>query len=179
MTSQRFYFAKGTKLPSNAIRISGSSTCSAGNTVTSTNCYAIATFYPATFWNPDDCTIGADCVLAPDGTTKLQRYEIRSGTYHFKLSRSGRNYVDEMQNFANWFQYYRKRKLMLARLDGQGAGGLTGLRVGVVQFNALPDASRIRCTTRTRRPRRTTRLEVAGVLLRDRQNGGTPTRTTL
>ena len=31
---------------------------------------------------------------------------------------SGRTYADEIQNFANWFSYYRKRKLMLAASMG-------------------------------------------------------------
>lgn len=139
LDSQKFYFAKGTTLPSNAIRISGNSTCSAGNKVTSTNCYAIAPFYPATFWAPDNCTIGANCVLAPDGTTKLKRYEIKSATWTTSsYPASGRNYADEMQNFANWFTYYRKRKLMLAASMGKVMEDMTGARLAVAPFNNLP-----------------------------------------
>jgi type IV pilus assembly protein PilY1 len=41
-----------------------------------------------------------------------------------------------MQNFANWFTYYRKRKLMLGASMGNVLENLTGLRLGVVPFNA-------------------------------------------
>lgn len=94
-------------------------------------CYASIRYYPATFWSAETCTIGADCVLAPDGVTTLKRYEIKSGNSF----PSGRSYADEIQNFANWFTYYRKRKLMLAASMGQVLEGLTGLRLGVVPFN--------------------------------------------
>jgi hypothetical protein len=46
---------------------------------------------------------------------------------------SGRSYADEMQNFANWFTYYRKRKLMLGAAMGKVLENLTGLRMGVVR----------------------------------------------
>ncbi len=95
-------------------------------------CYASIPYYPATFWHAEDCVIGADCVLAPDNVTKLKRYEIKPATAGYP---SGRNYADEMQNFANWFTYYRKRKLMLGGAMGQVLEGLTGLRLGVVPFN--------------------------------------------
>jgi len=132
----RFYFASGTTLPADATSITGNATCSASAKVTSNNCYAIAPYYPATFWYAEDCTIGTDCVLAPDGATKLKRYEIKSGNSF----PSGRTYAEEMQNFANWFTYYRKRKLMLAASMGRVLEDLTGVRLGVVPFNNRPSS---------------------------------------
>ncbi|MCC6990121.1 MAG: hypothetical protein IT181_14040, partial [Acidobacteria bacterium] len=44
-----------------------------------------------------------DCASAPDGT-KLRRIEIRSTNTTYP---SGRSYANELQNFANWFQYHR------------------------------------------------------------------------
>ncbi|GAB4037589.1 MAG: PilC/PilY family type IV pilus protein [Rubrivivax sp.] len=95
-------------------------------------CWASIPYRPATFWEPETCTVdGSTCVNAPDGTKTLKRYEIKTGA----TFPSGRSVNDELQNFANWFTYYRKRKLMLAGSMGQVLEDLTGLRLGVVPFN--------------------------------------------
>ena len=78
-------------------------------------------YYPATYYVIDTtCTtvdvVSGACVTTPDGK-KLKRYEIKTGV----TFPSGRTYAAELQNFANWFTYYRKRKLMLAGAMGSGA----------------------------------------------------------
>ncbi|RVT51435.1 pilus assembly protein [Rubrivivax albus] len=138
----RYYVQAGMVLPSGT-RVRASSTssgiCSGGTERTLTTsvtvqpgfaCWASVPHYPATFWHAEDCTIGADCVLGPDGATKLRRYEIRNGNSF----PSGRSHAAELQNFANWFSYYRKRKLMLAGSMGAVLEDLTGLRVGLMKF---------------------------------------------
>ena len=127
-----FTFLSGMKVPATGITIaSGSSNCPLGGTATGT-CYAGVSYYPATFWQVEDCDLAevAKCTLAADGTTKLKRYEIKSSN----TFPSGRTYADEIQNFANWFSYYRKRKLMLAASMGEVLENLTGLRMGVMAF---------------------------------------------
>lgn len=95
-------------------------------------CWAAIPYYPATFWHSQSCTVdGSTCVNAPNGSGTLMRYEIKSGN----TFPSGRSYADEMQNFANWFTYHRKRKLLLAAAMGKVLEPLTGLRLGVVPFN--------------------------------------------
>lgn len=138
----RFYVQQGMKVPIGArvnATSSSSEVCNGGTArtltaeLTVTNgraCWASIAYYPATFWHAENCTIGADCVLAPDGTTKLKRYEIKSGNSF----PSGRSYANELQNFANWFSYYRKRKLMLAASMGAVLEDLTGLRLGQMRF---------------------------------------------
>lgn len=116
------------------------------------SCRASIPYYPATFWQrtvcpatepkcvpAPDCTVvspttdpGSACVSAPDGVGKLRRYEIKSGA----TFTSGRTVAAELQNFANWFTYYRKRKLMLAGSMGRVLEDMTGVRLGVVPFNA-------------------------------------------
>ncbi|MCC9648648.1 pyrrolo-quinoline quinone [Rubrivivax sp. JA1029] len=140
-----FYMQAGMKVPvgayvpaerSNRDVCSGSTwrTLTAELTVPSgSTCWAAIPYYPATFWHAEDCTVdGTSCITGPDGTTKLKKYEIKSGN----TFPSGRTYDAEMQNFANWFSYYRKRKLMLGGSMGQVLESLTGLRLGVVPFNA-------------------------------------------
>jgi type IV pilus assembly protein PilY1 len=118
--------------------------------VTGNWCLAAIPYFPATFWQrttcpagearciaAPDCTVSnpvtnptSACVNAPDGVGKLRRYEIRSGNSF----PSGRSYADELQNFANWFTYHRKRKLMLAGAMGRALEPVSGLRLGVVNF---------------------------------------------
>jgi len=94
-------------------------------------CWAAIPYYPATFWHSESCTAdGTTCLNAPNGSGTLKRYEIKSGN----TFPSGRSYADEIQNFANWFTYHRKRKLMLAAAMGKVLEPMTGLRMGVVPF---------------------------------------------
>lgn len=155
-------------------------------------CIARIPYYPATFWHPTVCPAGAtgcvaapdctvdsssptsSCVWAPGSTTvKLRRYEIKSGN----TFPSGRTYANEMQNFANWFSYHRKRKLMLAGSMGGVLENITGLRMGVVPFNNL--------TTITMEDADSTdntknRFAVAGrFYLNAMTSNGTPTLATL
>lgn len=136
-------------------------------------------YYPATFWVKETCTVPGtksvgtdDCTYAPDGTTTLKRYEIKSGNSF----PSGRSYTDELQNFANWFQYHRKRRLMLAGAMGSTMENLTGMRLGVVPFNNRATASIYDAdsTDNTKN-----RLRIAGTFYQAEGNGGTPTRETL
>lgn len=118
------------------------------------SCRASIPYFPATFWQrtvcpatetgcvpAPDCTVvspttdpSTACVSAPDGVGKLRRYEIKTGA----TFTSGRSVTAELQNFANWFTYYRKRKLMLAGSMGRVLEDMTGVRMGVVPFNTLP-----------------------------------------
>ncbi len=135
-------------------------------------------YYPATYWLKETCTpentsqVTDTCTTAPDGST-LKRYEIRSTVTSYP---GGRNYADEMQNFANWFQYYRKRKMMLAGAMGQTMETLTGVRLGVVPFNSnstvtLYDSDATSNAVNSAR--------VAGIFYEANGSGGTPTRETL
>lgn len=143
----RFYVQAGMTLPVgtvvNATRADGTGTlCSgpertltAAQTLPSGACYASIPYYPASFWAAENCAVnGVDCITAPDGTTRLKRYEIKSGN----TFPSGRSYIAELQNFANWFSYSRKRKLMLAASMGHALENITGLRMAVMPFNASP-----------------------------------------
>jgi type IV pilus assembly protein PilY1 len=162
-SSFRFRVYAGMALPAGT-RVEASTTssgiCSGGTTRTLTattvvgageSCLASIPYYPATYWQrtvcpagdtacvaAPDCTAldpltnpGAACVAAPDGVGKLRRYEIKSGN----TFPSGRTHAAELQNFANWFTYYRKRKLMLAASMGNALEPVTGMRLGVVPFN--------------------------------------------
>jgi type IV pilus assembly protein PilY1 len=135
-------------------------------------CTAAMTYYPATFWKKETCTVnGSSCITNFDGNT-LRRYEIKSGN----TFPSGRSYTDEMQNFANWFTYYRKRRLMLGAAMGEVLENMTGLRMGVVEFNnrtspTMYDADATLPSTN--------RLAVTGRFYKAEGDGGTPTHATM
>ncbi|MFT3818158.1 MAG: hypothetical protein QM750_11090 [Rubrivivax sp.] len=140
----RFYVEPGMKVPAGSRLNASSKTSGAceGSTerditaeltpAANKRCFASIPYYPATFWHAQNCTVdGSTCVLAPDGTTKLKRYEIKSGN----TFPSGRTYENEIKNFANWFTYYRKRKLSLAGSMGTVLENLTGVRMGTMRFS--------------------------------------------
>ncbi len=136
-------------------------------------CWASIPYFPATFWHPETCTVGNDCVLRPDGAGTLKRYEIRgSNSYP-----SGRSTAAELQNFANWFSYSRKRKLMLAGAMGQVLETTSGLRMGVVPFNAATVLNMVEADAATPA---NNRLSTAGIFhLNAMTQAGTPTHATV
>lgn len=79
---------------------------------------------------PGDFTSADVQALGPDGAC-LKRYEIKSGN----TFPTGRSYTDELQNFANWFSYYRKRHLSLRAGAGNSFDSMVGFRVGGFPIN--------------------------------------------
>jgi type IV pilus assembly protein PilY1 len=176
-TNWRFTFTAGMTIPAGAANVSCLWNGGPGPlpwTVTTDRglCTAQLSYYPATFWHRENCTVnGTDCVAAYNGQT-IKRYEIRSGN----TFPSGRSFAAEMQNFSNWFSYYRKRRLLLAGAMGEVLENITGLRMGVVNFNAhaVPTMFDADATAPAQN-----RLAVAGRFYNNEGNGGTPTHATM
>jgi type IV pilus assembly protein PilY1 len=151
-------------------------------TIASGDRYDVApAFYPATYWSKitTACPSGATCSTStPDGA-RIQRFEIKSGT----TFPSGRSYADELQNFANWFQYYRKRKLMLAASMGQVLSQLTSIRGGVSKFNDTSGSGGTRPNVTMYDFSSTTPASnwqaTLGTIYTNPADGGTPTRDSL
>lgn len=177
-TDWRFTFTAGMTMPSGVTNLSclGSTPTvgSGGHTVTTSNsmCKASMSYYPATFWNRETCTIDdVSCVAAWDGQT-LKRYEIKSGNSF----PSGRSYADELQNFANWFSYYRKRRLLLAAAMGDVLENISGLRLGVVKFNVRTPPTMYDADAGAAA---SNRMAVSGQFYVAEGDGGTPTHATM
>jgi type IV pilus assembly protein PilY1 len=129
-------------------------------------------YYPATYWMPDPgCTSGASCAQAPDGKW-LRRYEIKAGSSF----PSGRSYSEELENFANWFTYARKRKLMLAGASGLVLNQVRGLRAGIVQINSLASVTMYDANSTSDSQNLRALL---GTIYQNPSSGGTPTREAL
>lgn len=69
--------------------------------------------------------------LSYDGAC-LRRHEIRPG----RTFPSGRSYEEEIQNFANWFTYSRKRHLATRAGIGESFSTLSGVRAGALTINS-------------------------------------------
>jgi type IV pilus assembly protein PilY1 len=181
-TDWKFTYTVGMTIPVGSTNISclwgtTPATTALPYTVPTSNglCLAATSYYPATFWvklTGSTCPSGQTCVTNYDGSL-LQRYEIKPTTTSYP---SGRSYAAEMQNFANWFTYYRKRRLMLAASMGQVLENITGLRMGVVAFNAqaAPTMGDSDSTVSSQN-----RLAITGRFYTAEGSGGTPTHSTM
>ncbi len=76
---------------------------------------------------------GSVDAIGPDGAC-LTKVEIKNDGRSFP---SGRSYTDEIQNFANWFTYSRRRHLAMRGGIAAALEGLDGVRTGLFWFNDL------------------------------------------
>jgi len=135
-------------------------------------------FYPATYWvRVASCPKSATCVsgVTPDNAV-LQRFEIRNNGTSYP---SGRSYAAELQNFANWFQYYRKRKLMLSASMGQVLSQLTSIRGGITRFNSAGTRPAVTMYDFSSATPSQNWQAVLGNIYQNPAEGGTPTRDAL
>ncbi|MFZ5483228.1 MAG: pilus assembly protein [Pseudomonadota bacterium] len=131
---------------------------SAGNLL-ATDASRVYSYFPATYYvanaasltydgtrncatpNPSDylafvanpsMTLPADVhAIGPDGRC-LTRYEIKPAVTTYP---SGRTYADEIQNFANWFTYSRKRHIAMRGGTLAAFDEMSGIRTGLFRFN--------------------------------------------
>jgi type IV pilus assembly protein PilY1 len=111
-------------------------------------------YYPATYYLRDD-TLATPDAYGPDGG-RLRWVEIKPTTTFPSLA-AGQfpkaatredcvnagycTYAEEIQNFANWVQYYRKRTLSLNAALGNALDSVVALRGGYFVFNNSPSAT--------------------------------------
>lgn len=118
--------------------------------------------YYTTFHNNPSSLSGVDA-LGPDGAC-LTKVEISTAT-------------TDMQNFANWFSYYRKRHLGLRNGINSAFKDISGVRTGIVAINHLPSTystNMIDLDTSTSRE-----SFMTGIYAIDGNGGGTPNRKAL
>jgi type IV pilus assembly protein PilY1 len=180
-----FHFYRGMTIPAGAKKRQGTAWVTVGGPnpnpvdepVTTNEVDVAMPYFPATYWHRVTSCLATDvCVAAPDGNGMLKRYEIRDNGTNFP---SGRTYAAEMQNFANWWQYYRKRKLMLAAAMGRVLEGLgSGVRLGTTYFNDTNPPPIAMLSSGGNNPAKALR-QIAGSFYTRSTNQGTPTSRTL
>ncbi|MCG7201294.1 hypothetical protein MD273_16280 [Marinobacter pelagius] len=84
---------------------------------------------PGAFDFPGDSE--SDFALTPDGKC-LKKVEIRSTVTSYP---SGRTYAEELQNFSNWFTYYRRRHQAMRGGLASAFQGIGGIQTGVFWIN--------------------------------------------
>lgn len=144
-------------------------------TLTATT-WALIPYYPATYWKrvaAADCSGTDVCVGVPNGdaTLRLKRYQIRRNAYSTDAA-----FLKDIQRFANWFTYYRKRVTLTAGSMGKVLEGLSGMRVGVVAFNKQAPVTMydLDSSVNSRNG-----VRVSGIFYANPASGGTPTQSTL
>jgi type IV pilus assembly protein PilY1 len=148
-----FRMRPGMTIPKDTRYHSGGSWITAASDVSITTDGGVAiSYFPATFYLPATTDLpadfgyvsakgriagvtGADAVidgLAPDGSPMI-RYEIKSGNFTTTAA-----YDAAIQNFANWFTYYRKRHIAVRGAIGSAFQDIQGFRIGAYRINARP-----------------------------------------
>lgn len=92
------------------------------------NGWADTTIFPATYFEWIDNNANG-IIDAGDGNVRI---EIRPRAAHFP---SGRHYNAEILNFANWFQFYRKRSFVAKAALGLTVNNTDAYRMGIDIFN--------------------------------------------
>ncbi len=96
-------------------------------------------FYPARYYNWIDSDADGD--VDDDDAHTLVEIEPLTLTYTGGLNRRDCvaapvcTYAEEIQNFANWFSYYRKREFVAKAAYGQVMAGASNSRMGLVTLH--------------------------------------------
>jgi type IV pilus assembly protein PilY1 len=120
----------------------------------------------AVFEAAPNLAAGTADAIGPDGAC-LKRYEIRLGNSF----PSGRSYAAELQNFANWFTYYRKRHQAMRGGMARAFNNISGVRSSLFRFNSRNDLTMLNLTTQ--------KDAFLDDIYNARGAGGTPTRESL
>lgn len=158
--------------------------------------YRTFPYFPATYWlvddtatmniagTPVDCAnptpatyelfrananlvTGSAEAIGPDGTC-LVRYEIEPTTPVYP---SGRTYTEELQNFANWFSYYRKRHQAMRGGITAAFDEIDGVRVAEFTINNRQNVTMRSLTDQ--------RVAILDDIFEARGSGGTPLRESI
>ncbi len=166
---------------------------------------AAITYTPGTYWKLDPTTCGTmaspsasnlangTCAYGPDGLL-ISKVDLKTAAGPFTVPSSRTDcaggtsctLAEEKQNFANWFQYYRKRTLMVNGALGNAFDGLQGLRAGYFVFSSAGSSPQAALTNLTMYnfdsgSSATNSTRLIGALYRVTGNAGagTPTRKAM
>ncbi|RLA45092.1 MAG: hypothetical protein DRR42_19735, partial [Gammaproteobacteria bacterium] len=124
-------------------KITGTFSVGTGGSLSMGDCATPSTTLYDTFHDEPSTLSGIDVdSLGPDGSC-LTKVEIKSATSSYINSGtrtdcatpSDCTYTEEVQNFANWYSYNRKRHIALRAGMGQAFVGFTAIRTGIFTIN--------------------------------------------
>ena len=166
----------------------GSRNLTVETTYTTTYCpgisgtFTVNDFYPARYYT----WIDSDADGVVDDTDIHKLVEIRAATviYIGSLNRTdcaaapACTYSEEIQNFANWFSYYRKREYVAKAAYGQVIASARNSRMGMVTLHNN-DSVNIAIASMNADPSSGAKAELLDSLYTFRASGGTPLRSAL
>jgi type IV pilus assembly protein PilY1 len=133
--------------------------------------YFPATYFLTTNTSPDGNIAPLAVANQPNATpATLYRYEIKPANYS-----SAAQYAAAIQNFANWFSYYRTRHLAVRGGISIALTGVDFLRTGLFTINSLTNPVEMRDLALAT-DRGDLYSTATGGIFRNPQNGGTPNR---
>lgn len=151
-----FDFRVGMRIPGGTVYSRNTGNCNFGGTQigttgwwtvgadtnVTTNCRAGVRYFPATFYLTSPTFPGYTAtplaIVNPVGgppNTTLYRYEIKPGNMDAAA------YAATMQNFANWFSYYRNRNLAVVAAITRAFLDIDFMRVGAFRINNRVDVT--------------------------------------
>ncbi|KAF0193005.1 MAG: type IV pilus assembly protein PilY1 [Gammaproteobacteria bacterium] len=146
---------------------------------TSLGSFTVTNFYPARYYTWTDTNTNS-VIDASDGHT-LVEVKSTTPTYTGSASRTdcvgapACTYAEEIQNFANWFTYYRKREYSAKNAVGTVITNATFARVGYATINNNGNL-KTKVATMTSSTNKDTLL---GKVFQTNSTGGTPLQTNL
>src|SRR5690606_8637508 len=139
------------------------------------SCDTTITWYDNWWSNPNSYSFSGDAeALGPDGKC-LNKVELREANSAEVLAVTGQNWEAQLQNFANWFTYYRRRHHAIRGGLGEAVEGLQNMRLGMFWMHNRRTVSMLDSDTQLA----TFLDENYGRFGGNWSGGGTPTRLAL
>ena len=144
----------------------------------------VTNYYPARYYTWTDSD--SDGVVDTDDAHT--RIEIKPGNAPFVHASGDRGdcanslsctYAEEIQNFANWFSYNRRREATAKNAIGNLIAGANGIRVGYATLHNNSGASRVPIASMNADPASGNKRAVIDALYRTASSNGTPLRQRL
>lgn len=144
----------------------------------------VSNYYPARYYLWTDSNTDG-IVDAADGHTRI---EITAANQPFVHSSGDRtdcadplacSYVEEIQNFANWFSYYRRREATAKNAIGKLITGVNNVRLGYATLHNNSGANNILIASMNTDPMTGNKRALMDGVYKTQSNNGTPLRQTL
>jgi type IV pilus assembly protein PilY1 len=144
----------------------------------------VSNYYPARYYLWTDSNSDG-IVDAADAHTRIEIKPANAPFVHTNGNRSdcadplACSYAEEIQNFANWFSYYRRREATAKNAIGKLITGINSVRLGYASLHNNSGANNILITSMNPDPTTGNKRALLDGLYKTQSNNGTPLRQTL
>ncbi len=144
----------------------------------------VSNYYPARYYLWTDSNTDG-IVDAADGHTRIEIKPANEPFVHTSGKRSdcadplACSYAEEIQNFANWFSYYRRREATAKNAIGKLITGVNSVRLGYATLHNNSGANNILITSMNPDPTSGNKRALLDGVYKTQSNNGTPLRQTL